>query len=182
MVVPMTVDASPVPSVIWRLLRILMVVTYNGSPTPPTSAGSYPVVGTVSNANYQGSASGTLVVSKAAATVTPGNLNATYDGTAKEASVTTDPARLGVFCTYNGSPAPPIAIGSYTVEARVTDSNYQGIATGILVISGMTFSEWQAAQFSSSDSAVIGPQANPAHDGLPNLLRVGHCSGIRDGG
>src|SRR5207249_3811297 len=40
--------------------------TYNGSQTPPTNAGSYTVVGTINDANYQGSATGTLTINQAA--------------------------------------------------------------------------------------------------------------------
>ncbi len=39
---------------------------YGPSSTPPTSAGSYTVVGTVSNANYSGAASGTMVIGRLA--------------------------------------------------------------------------------------------------------------------
>jgi len=44
--------------------------TYNGSSTAPTAAGSYPVVGTVSDANYTGTNSGTLTIAKVPLTVT----------------------------------------------------------------------------------------------------------------
>jgi hypothetical protein len=37
-------------------------ITYNGSPVAPTAAGSYSVVATIVDADYQGSAQGTLVV------------------------------------------------------------------------------------------------------------------------
>ena len=37
-------------------------ITYNGSATAPTAAGSYPVVATINDNNYQGSATGTLIV------------------------------------------------------------------------------------------------------------------------
>jgi hypothetical protein len=40
-------------------------ITYAGSSTAPTAAGSYSVVATVTDPNYSGSASGTLVVSQA---------------------------------------------------------------------------------------------------------------------
>ncbi|MCX6879552.1 MAG: DUF2341 domain-containing protein [Verrucomicrobia bacterium] len=40
-------------------------LTYDGSPTPPTQAGSYAVVATLSEVNYTGTASGTLVISLA---------------------------------------------------------------------------------------------------------------------
>jgi hypothetical protein len=42
-----------------------VVVTYAGSATLPTAAGSYPVVATVSDPNYSGSATGTLLIEAA---------------------------------------------------------------------------------------------------------------------
>ena len=42
---------------------LLVAITYNGSPTPPTLPGGYAVVGTIVDANYVGTATGTLVVS-----------------------------------------------------------------------------------------------------------------------
>ena len=41
--------------------------TYNGSPVAPTAPGSYAVVATINDANYFGSATGTLVISTAVA-------------------------------------------------------------------------------------------------------------------
>src|SRR6185503_10298695 len=65
--------------------------TYNGSTTPPTNAGSFLVTATVSDPNYVGSASGTLVISKAPAVVTLSHLLQAYDGSPKPVSVTTGP-------------------------------------------------------------------------------------------
>lgn len=115
-------------------------LTYDGSPAAPTTAGSYMVVGIVADVNYQGSATNTLVISKAAASVTLGNLSQTYDGTAKNATVTTTPPGLSVLLTYDGSTAAPTNIGSYTVVATVTEVDYQGGATNTLVIEGQTIS------------------------------------------
>jgi endo-1,4-beta-xylanase len=42
---------------------LAVAIAYNGSPTAPTLPGSYAVVGTIVDANYVGSAAGTLVVS-----------------------------------------------------------------------------------------------------------------------
>src|SRR5262249_42055078 len=39
--------------------------TYNSLPTPPINAGSYTVIGTISDGNYRGSATNTLAVSQA---------------------------------------------------------------------------------------------------------------------
>jgi hypothetical protein len=113
-------------------------VTYGGSATVPTAAGSYPVVATITSADYTGSASGTLIIAKGTATVTLSNLSATYDGNPHAVTVTTNPSGLSTSITYNGSATAPSAAGSYTVVANVTDPNYTGSATGTLVISNTT--------------------------------------------
>jgi Pectinesterase/MBG domain/Bacterial Ig-like domain/Carboxypeptidase regulatory-like domain/Immunoglobulin domain len=109
-------------------------VTYNGSPTLPVNAGSYTVSATVTTAGYHGSATGTLVISPAAATVTLSNLTQDYDGTPKAATVTTSPPAVSTAVTYSGSATVPSAIGNYTVLATVSDPNYAGSATGNLNI------------------------------------------------
>lgn len=77
-------------------------------------------------------------VAKAVATVTLGNLNVIYDGTPKPATATTSPAGLTVNLTYNGGGAAPVNVGSYAVVATINDPNYQGSASGTLVISDGT--------------------------------------------
>jgi hypothetical protein len=109
-------------------------ITYNGSANAPTNAGNYTVIGTITDANYQGSATNTLVINKGAGTVTLSNLVQTYDGTAKSASATTIPGGLTVNITYNGSTSAPTNAGSYTVIGMINDANYQGSATNTLVI------------------------------------------------
>ena len=69
------------------------------------------------------------------ATVTLGNLNQTYDGTAKSVTATTTPANLTVNITYGGSANAPANAGSYTVIGTINDAHYQGSATNTLVIS-----------------------------------------------
>ncbi|HEV2761552.1 MAG TPA: pectinesterase family protein, partial [Pyrinomonadaceae bacterium] len=59
-------------------------VTYNGSTEAPTAVGSYEVVATVTDPGYQATATGTLVINKAAASVTLGNLAQTADGAPKQ--------------------------------------------------------------------------------------------------
>jgi hypothetical protein len=108
--------------------------TYDGSATAPINAGSYAVVGTINHANYQGSASGTLVIGKATATVTLGSLTVTYDGSAKSATATTSPGGLPVGFTYDGSGAAPSNAGSYAVVATINHANYTGSASGTLTV------------------------------------------------
>ncbi|HTY87963.1 MAG TPA: YDG domain-containing protein [Candidatus Acidoferrum sp.] len=112
--------------------------TYNGSATVPTGAGSYVVVGTINDANYQGSATNTLVIGKASSSITLGSLSQTYDGSAKAATATTVPSGLAVSFTYNGSATVPTGAGSYVVVGTINDANYQGSATNTLVIGGMS--------------------------------------------
>ncbi|MBK1877428.1 immunoglobulin domain-containing protein [Pelagicoccus mobilis] len=109
-------------------------VTYDGSASAPTNAGSYDVVATVSDANYTGSASATLTIAKASATVTLDNLTQDHDGSAKSVSVSTDPEGLAVTLTYAGSSEAPVEIGSYPVVATIEDANYEGSASGTLTI------------------------------------------------
>jgi hypothetical protein len=112
-------------------------ITYNGSATPPTNAGSFALVASLDNPNYQASnATGTLVINKATATLALGNLVQTYDGGPKAVAVTTNPAGLsGVAVTYNGSATAPINAGNYTIVATLTNANYEAPdATGTLVI------------------------------------------------
>ena len=109
-------------------------LTYNGSPTTPTTAGTYAVVATITDPSYSGAANGTLVIAQASATVTLTNLSQTYTGSPLPAGATTTPTGLAVSLTSNGSPTPPTAAGSYTVVATITDPNHAGTATGTLLI------------------------------------------------
>lgn len=108
--------------------------TYGGSSTAPTNAGSYAVVGTISDTNYSGSATDTLVIAKAAATVTISNTTQLYDGAAKPVTVTTTPSGLTVNVTYGGAATVPSAIGTYAVVATVNETNYAGAASATLEI------------------------------------------------
>jgi len=87
--------------------------------------------------DWEGSESSavSLTVGKRAASVTLSTLEQSYDGQPKSVTVTTDPEGLGVDVTYNGSDAAPTEVGSYDVLAAVNDANYEGSATGTLIIS-----------------------------------------------
>jgi hypothetical protein len=97
-----------------------------------SQAGVYTVIvsgtcGSVTN-------SATLTVNKAAASIALGSLNQTYNGSAEAATAATTPNGLAVILTYNGSTTVPTSAGSYTVVGTINDPNYQGNATGTLVI------------------------------------------------
>ncbi len=115
-----------------------LTITYNGSANAPTGAGSYSVNAVPSSTNYSGSASGTLVISQAAASFTLGNLLSTYNGTAQPASVSVVPSTVSYIVKYNGSVSVPVTAGSYNVVVTATDPNYTGGASATLTIQKAT--------------------------------------------
>src|SRR5205823_11761271 len=100
-------------------------ITYNGSSTAPTDAGSYAVVASLNNPNYTASdKTGTLTINKGTATLTLSNLTQGYDGSPKPVTVTTSPAGLSaVSITYNGSSTAPPRIGRDAVCASLCTAN-----------------------------------------------------------
>ncbi|NNM27943.1 MAG: hypothetical protein HKO57_00355, partial [Akkermansiaceae bacterium] len=133
------------------------------------SAGG-PFVVTADSSSFTGT--GNVTVNPAPATVTLGDLAQTYDGSPKPVSVTTDPAGLAVSVTYDGSPTVPTGAGSYAVAATVTDPNYQGDASGTLVILIPDFEWWQDQHFTAQEQidGLADPTADPDLDGIKNLL------------
>jgi hypothetical protein len=121
-------------SVITEPANLAVQVTYNGSTEQPVNVGSYEVVATITEPGYQGTATGTLVIGKATATVTVDSPTYAYDGAPKGVNVTTDPAGVGVEVTYNSSATAPTQPGTYAVTVTVVDANYQGTASGTLTI------------------------------------------------
>ena len=147
-----------------------MTFTYNGSATVPTSAGSYTVVGTINDANYQGSATDTLVINKASSTVSLGSLNQTYDGSAKAATATTTPSGLAVNLSYNGSATVPTAAGTYTIVATINDANYQGSATGTLIINTIMLTVTDLLAVDKVYDGTTNATLNATNAGLTGLL------------
>ena len=120
-------NASTTPS------GLTVNLTYNGSPNAPTNAGNYSVIGVISDPNYYGIATNTLVISPNA-TVTLTNLSQLYTGSAISVTASTTPPGLTVNLTYNGSPNAPTNAGNYTVIGVISDPNYYGIASDMLVV------------------------------------------------
>jgi endonuclease/exonuclease/phosphatase family metal-dependent hydrolase len=69
-----------------------------------------------------------------AADVAITNLQHTYDGTAKQVLVSTDPPGLAVSVTYDGSATAPSEAGQYEVVASVTAPGYAGTAVETMSI------------------------------------------------
>jgi probable HAF family extracellular repeat protein len=75
-----------------------------------------------------------FTVSKMPATVTLHDLAQTYDGTARAATATTEPAGLTVELTYDGLPEAPTNAGTYAVTGTVVEAHWEGVATGLLAV------------------------------------------------
>jgi hypothetical protein len=75
-----SVSASTTPT------GLTVALTYDGSPNAPTNAGSYEVIGTVNNPNYQGSTTNSLIIAKADAVIAVSGYTNVYDGAAHGAS------------------------------------------------------------------------------------------------
>ena len=125
---PRAVAATTVPA------GLPVELTYNGSPLAPTDAGAYAVTANVVSASFAGAATGTLVVAKAAANVTLNGLEQTYDGTPRVVTAATVPDELAVDIRYDGASGAPTAAGTCAVSGTVSDPNWQGMATGALVV------------------------------------------------
>ncbi|GFE58970.1 hypothetical protein AOG1_28500 [Geobacter sp. AOG1] len=98
--------------------------TYNGSATAPTAAGSYPVVGTITDANYTGSATGTLVIAKATPSISWATPTPVVVGTAL--SSTQLNATASVAGTYVYTPVSGAVMntaGSQTLSVSFTPND-----------------------------------------------------------
>ena len=163
---PTYTGSSKSPTVTTNPAGLAFSVTYDGLSQAPTNAGSYAIVATITEPGYTGSASGTLVIGKALATVTLGSLSPTYTGTPKAATATTSPAGLAVSFTYDSSSTAPTNAGSYAVVGTVNNANYQGSASGALVIVS-AYTAW-IATYADPGNPSAAASGDLDHDGWDN--------------
>lgn len=73
--------------------------------------------------------------------------------------------------TYNGSTSAPTSHGSHAVLAVVDDSNYNGSASGTLLIQGQSMSQWRTQHFSPEQitAGLADDDTDPDGDGWKNL-------------
>jgi len=142
-------------------------LTYDGSPSAPTNAGSYVVIGNINDVNYQASATNTLVVAKSNAPISLGDLSQTYNRTARTATASTTPPGLIVTFTYNGNAASPTNAGDYLVIGTVNDPNHQGSATNSMEILSSPLS------VTISDTNRLVGGNNPTFAGILNGVFAG---------
>ncbi|MGA0845691.1 MAG: S8 family serine peptidase [Luteolibacter sp.] len=134
------------------------------------SAAGGPFAITASSGDFTDFAS--ITVNPAPAVIELSGLSQTYDGLPKQVTVSTVPSGLAYQVLYNGSTTAPSAIGSYEVSAEVVDINYQGSASGTLIIEASNnFASWQVLNFTEEQilNGTAADLADPDGDGLANL-------------
>ncbi|BDD09848.1 hypothetical protein FUAX_22800 [Fulvitalea axinellae] len=109
-------------------------VTYNSSTQPPINVGQYSVVVTIAHAGFTGSATSTLDIQPAQATISLSDTVQTYDGNFKTVLAETTPPGLSIRAVYDGLNSPPTTPGTYPVTVTVTNTNYTGSQSGTLRI------------------------------------------------
>ncbi len=112
-------------------IGLTVVLTYNGSATLPINAGSYAVLATISDTNYQGSTTGTLIIAKADQTITFAVLpdkvygDIPFNITATASSGLTVTFAAAGNCTIAGNTVTITGAGSCTITAsQPGDNNY----------------------------------------------------------
>ncbi len=151
-------------------LGVASSVTYNGSPTAPTNAGTYTVIGIVNDNNYIGTVTSVIVISPSDISnqlSVAGLSNSVYNGSPKTTSITGLPSGVASSVTYNGSPTAPTNAGTYTVIGIVNDNNYIGTVTSVILISPSDISN-QLSVAGLSNSMYNGSPKATSITGLPS--------------
>jgi hypothetical protein len=126
---PRGVTATTIPA------DLPVIILYNGQEEVPVEGGSYQVTAIVQDENYAGQRKGSILIRKAAATVTLSGIGIHYyNGNPVPATATTTPAGLPVIIRYNNKTEVPVEIGEYYVIATIDHPSYQGETAGDMVI------------------------------------------------
>jgi len=136
-------------------------VTYNGSGTVPTNAGSYAVAATVADPNYTGSATGTLTINPEPVTfsITP---SFPYNGSSQSPTIT--PSVGGATYSVSGTTSATAA-GSYSVTAAAY-GNYTGTTTGTWTINASSASFSISPTSFTYNGSSQGPTITPSPAGV----------------
>ena len=98
-------------------------LTYNGSATAPTNAGTYVVVGTINDATYQGSSSGNLIIAKITPVITWSAPAAIVSGTALSSTQLNATANVAGSFVYNPASGTVPSVGTLSLSAAFTPAD-----------------------------------------------------------
>jgi hypothetical protein len=161
---------------------LTVLFTYDGSSTAPTAVGTYALIGTISDATYQGSASGTFTINKGnqsisfipPSTVAFSALPLTLSASATSGLTVTFAATSGLGSITGGNQLTATGAGPVTVRAsQVGDGNWNAASPVDQVITVTAdYNAWAAANYNLPGEAT---QAAPTYiysqDGLTNLVK-----------
>ncbi len=128
-------DGTPrIPTVGTIPAGLMVVLTYDGSPTPPVNPGSYDVVATIVDPVYAGSAEGTLVVTITALLRHGPTLSGDIDGSAQillPENTTLNGAMISGDLLVPGTPA--VVVGSHATYGGTLDGTGSATPSGYTV-------------------------------------------------
>ena len=125
---PLSATATTSPA------NLAVSFTYNGSSTAPTAAGNYKVVATITDTDYTGTATGTLVISKATPTITWANPVAITYGTTLSATQLNATANVVGSFTYTPAAGTVLSTGTQTLQVGFTPTDttdYQSASSSV---------------------------------------------------
>jgi len=114
---PVTATATTNPA------GLAVNLTYNGSTTPRTTVNSYTVVATISDPDYQGSAAGTLLISKATPAISWATPASMVYGTALDAAQLNATASVPGTFSYSAAAGTVLGEGTHTLTATFTPTD-----------------------------------------------------------
>lgn len=125
-----------------------------------------------------------ITVTSASATLSLSGLSYVYDGTDKQAILTSNPAGLsGLSLTYNGGTSLPNAAGSYAVVGHLSNPNYTATdVLGTLVIAkGTAILTWPQPLTPVPFGTVLGPLQLNATSNIPGTFSYAPAAGVTPG-
>lgn len=131
------------------------------SATAASDVGTYEIILEGSeDDNYELSLEkGTLLITKAEATITFSNLEQKADGSEKQPEIVTNPSDLNYIVTFNGNSDVPTEVGDYEVTVTINEQNYEGMATESFTISQILAIDLEPDNF-------INLYPNPANESI----------------
>ena len=142
---PLTVTVTTIPK------GLSTTCTYAGSASPPVNAGTYAVVCTVSDANYQGSASGTLAINNPVPVIgSTSPASATAGGSATAITVNGTGFAPGIVANWGTAALTTSYVSVTQLTAQVPAADIAAAGTFAVTVTnpapgGGTSNQWQFA-------------------------------------
>jgi uncharacterized cupredoxin-like copper-binding protein len=155
-------------------------LSYNGSDSAPVNAGNYTVVATISEANYTGNSTGTLVIAKATPSVNDISATAiTYGAALSNSTLTGTKSAQGTLAFNSPSLTPGVGAGNQTWTFTPQDENYD-IITGTVSVT-VNKATPTIATLPSAAAITLGSPLSAATINATNAVANG-VSGVLSGG